>query len=402
MTTPISSRLCCTYRLAYPLCADVYQNFERKHMNKNLIAALVGIAFAGVAQAQTNVTLYGLADGGLRWDRTQAGTLTSVSGGGAAGSRWGIRGSEDLGNGIKANFVFEQGVDLSNNTVSGGGDTSRDAATSPLGSSGGRMFSRMATVGLSGPFGNLRVGRDYSPHYVVWAAADPSGTGLVATTNNVARGNITRFDNGIYYDSPADLLAGFKGSLALRLGESTTDSPVASDNAGNALSLGVSYTNGPIYAAYGFNHVRNAVGDGRTRSHVVAGTFSTGMAGAKLHGLYWRTDDNTPATINFVPAKARSWAVGASIPFAGFNLMANYGEIDDRSTNNADARFLGLAGTYAMSRRTDFYAAAARMNNRSNARYLITDASNTGLLAAVNVGAGYSPTSAQIGLRHRF
>ena len=97
-------------------------------MNKNLIAALIGIAFAGVAQAQTasasnNVVLYGIVDGGLRWDRTNVGTLSSVSGGGASGSRFGVRGTEDLGRGLKANFVLEQGLDISDGTVPQGDAT---------------------------------------------------------------------------------------------------------------------------------------------------------------------------------------------------------------------------------------------------------------------------------------
>lgn len=373
-------------------------------MNKNLIAALVGIALAGVAQAQTNVTLYGIADAGLRWDRTDVGTLSSVAGGGAAGSRWGIRGSEDLGSGMKANFVFEQGIDISNNTVAQG-DTNNGLATpsTPIASTGGRVFSRMATVGISGNFGNLRFGRDYTPHYVAWAAADPFGTGMVGTTNNIAVGNVTRIDNGIYYDAPSNLLAGFKAGLAMRLGESTTDNnTVATDDGGRAYSLGVSYSNGPVYAAYGFNMFKNATDTGDTESHVVAGTFETGFASAKLHGLYWHTKNDAPATLTFVPADSQAWAIGVSMPFAGFNLLANYGRLDDKSSNNRDARFLGIGGTYAFSRRTDLYASAARMSNRDGAQYLISDASNAGLLTAANVPAGYSPTSVQIGLRHRF
>lgn len=410
-------------------------------MNKNLIAALVGIALAGVAQAQTNVTLYGIADGGLRWDRTDVGTLSSVAGGGAAGSRWGIRGSEDLGGGMKANFVFEQGIDISNNTVPQG-DTGRTTPSSQLSSTGGRLFSRMATVGVSGNFGNLRFGRDYTPHYIAWAAADPFGTGMVGTINNIAVGNITRIDNGIYYDSPSNLLAGFKGSLAVRLGESTTDNgaavptasslvtvpctvggvattcrvtnvdangvpavttiPAAADAGGNALSLAAGYTNGPVYAAYGYNYVRNSADTGRVQSHVVAGTFDTGFSSLKLHGLFWYTEDDTPATATFVPAESQAWAIGVSMPFAGFNLVANYGRLDDKSSNNFDARFLGIGGTYAFSRRTDLYASAARMSNRNGAQYLISDASNAGLLTSANVPGGYSPTSVQVGLRHRF
>ncbi len=422
-------------------------------MNKKLIAALLGVAFAGVAQAQSsNVVLYGIVDGGIRWDRTNAGTLMSVDGGGASGSRLGVRGTEDLGAGLKANFVLEQGVDISDSTVPQG-DTAGITPTSPRSSTGGRFFGRVATVGLSGNFGNLRLGRDYSPHYSIWSAADPFGAGTVGTTNNIAVGSVTRFDNGIFYDTPSTLFAGFKGSLALRLGEPTTNNsaavptgstvvttpctvagvvttcrvtnvdpatglptvaniPAAADNGGNALSLGLSFANGPLYVGYGFNYIRNAADTGRTHSHTLAATFDFKFA--KAHGLYWRAKDNSPATATFTPADANSWALGVTVPFAGLNVMANYGRLDDRSANDFDARFWGLGATYAVSRRTDFYTAAGRMNNRGGAHYLISDASGAGLMTssaastpvpavfAGNVPAGYSPTSFQIGVRHRF
>ena len=426
-------------------------------MKKHLIAALLGVAFAGTAQAQampaSGVTLYGIVDGGLRWDRTKAGTLTSVVGGGASGSRLGVRGTEELGNGLKANFVLEQGVDISDNSVPQG-DVAGATPTSPRASTGGRFFSRVATVGLSGAFGNIRLGRDYTPHYNAWSVVDPFGAGTVGTVQNIASGSITRFDNGIYYDAPTEWLYGLKASLALRLGESTTSNSAAipaaattatvpcsiggvpanlgatctvptvnagglatapniggaDKNGGNAYSLSLGYASGPVYAAYGFNHVRNAFASARTRSHVLAGTYDFGMA--KAHGVYWTVRDNSGAATS---ADARSWALGASTSMSGFNLMASYGRLDDRSGNNFDARFVSLGAQMAVSRRTDFYGAVSRMTNRNDAHYLITDASGTGLQTSVsstaavpaagfigNVPAGYSPTAVQVGVRHRF
>src|SRR5580692_9879018 len=85
-------------------------------MRRILAAAILG-GLAGGAQAQTSVTLYGIGDGNLRFDHTNIGTLKSVGSGGESGSRWGLRGSEDLGGGLKANFIFEQGFDLGDNSV---------------------------------------------------------------------------------------------------------------------------------------------------------------------------------------------------------------------------------------------------------------------------------------------
>lgn len=421
-------------------------------MNKKLIAAALGLAFAGVAQAQSqsNVVLYGIVDGGLRFDRTQAGTLSSVVGGGASGSRLGVRGTEDLGSGMKANFVLEQGVDISDNSVPQGDVGSGNTATTPRTSTGGRFFSRVATVGLSGVFGNLRFGRDYSPYYNAWSAADPFGAGTVGTLTNISAGNITRFDNGIFYDLPSELIGGIKGSLALRLGESSTSNSAAvavpagtgatgtctvtgvptattcataapgtvagvNKNGGNAISLSLGYANGPVYAAYGFNNVKGSLDNGRTRSHTLAATYDFGVV--KAHGLWWSSKDNIPTAPPAVQSDTRSWALGLSAPFAGANLMAAYGRLDDRSANDFDARFASFGGTYSITRRTDFYGAVSRMTNRNGAHYLISDASNAGLQTSVgassavpvapalftgNVGAGYSPTALQVGVRHRF
>ena len=419
-------------------------------MNKKLIAALIGLSFAGAAsaQAQSGVVLYGIVDGGLRWDRTNSGTLSSVVGGGASGSRLGVRGSEDLGGNLKANFVLEQGVDISDNSVPQG-DVAGATSTAPRTSTGGRFFGRVATVGLSGNFGNLRLGRDYSPYYNAWSAADPFGAGTVGTVTNIAAGNITRFDNGIYYDLPSNLLAGFRGSLALRLGESSTSNggPVAvpvgttatgtctvtgvpaatpvscpttapgavanaDKNSGNAASLSLGYANGPIYAAYGFMNVKNVTGaSGRVRSHTLAGSYDFGVV--KAHGLWWSSKDNFGAPA--LSSDTRSWALGLSGSAGGVNLMADYGRLDDRSANDFDARFFAVGATYALSRRTDFYAAASKMRNRNGAHYLISDASNSGLQTSVgataavpaalftgNVPAGFSPAALQVGVRHRF
>jgi predicted porin len=135
-------------------------------MKKLVMAAAVLGAFAGTAQAQTSVTLYGIADGDVRFDHTNLGTLKSLDSGGESGSRWGIRGTEDLGGGLKANFIFEQGFDLSDNSVAqgsvgggasagfGGSSTQNHGNGTPgntVGSS--RLFGRISTVGLSGNYG---------------------------------------------------------------------------------------------------------------------------------------------------------------------------------------------------------------------------------------------------------
>ena len=138
-------------------------------MNKKLVALAVSAVAAGAASAQTaNVTLYGVLDTYLASERVSAqGTTPSVSvtvlnAGGLSGSRWGLRGSESLGGGMNAIFNLENGFDSSTGGLN----------------QGGRLFGRRAFVGLNGGFGQVQVGRDYSPNF--WVQALRCGTAAAA------------------------------------------------------------------------------------------------------------------------------------------------------------------------------------------------------------------------------
>lgn len=138
-------------------------------MNRQLIIA-AALAATGIAHAQSSVSIYGIVDSGLRLDRTAAGTLKSITGGGATGSRWGLRGAEDLGGVLKALLKLVQGFDAS--------DGSNNQGTTSAGA--GRTFGRESWVGLSGGFGTLKLGRYYTPYFATWALADPFNNGTVA------------------------------------------------------------------------------------------------------------------------------------------------------------------------------------------------------------------------------
>src|SRR5689334_25129546 len=123
-------------------------------MKKSLLALAAMGAFAGVAHAQSSVTLYGIIDEGFNYTsnvQTAAGAgrsgqhLYNLSSGVLQGSRWGLRGTEDLGGGLKAVFVLESGFDV-NSGKSG---------------QGGALFGRQAYVGLSSQFGTVTLGRQY-------------------------------------------------------------------------------------------------------------------------------------------------------------------------------------------------------------------------------------------------
>lgn len=361
--------------------------------------------------AQTSVTLYGIADGDFRVDHTNAGTLKSVGSGGYLASRWGIRGSEDLGNGLKANFIFEQGFDLSDNSANQGNITPATPTTNTS-STGSRLFSRLATVGISGEsVGNLRFGRDIKSIFIAGVTADAFRGSYVSQALNVGLKVNSRYDNGIWYDSPG--FAGARFSLQYALGESTTDTtPGTPKNAGNKFGGGIFYNTGPLYLTYAYSNdkvgttsplISNTVN--HTRVNVLGAVYD--FTYFKIHALGFSAKDS----LGF---NSRSGHIGTSVPFGAWTFMAGYGHVNDLGSSNPatpnartnyDANFYGLAAQYNFSKRTIGYVAGAawKSANKYGGSYAIFDANapSVGLFTASNI-FGVNPWSSQIGLYHTF
>jgi predicted porin len=397
-------------------------------MKKLVMAAAVVGAFAGTAQAQTSVTLYGIADGDVRFDHTNIGTLKGVGSGGESGSRWGIRGSEDLGGGLKANFIFEQGIDITDNSSPqgsiGGGASAGfgGSSTQPHSSTGSRLFGRIATVGLAGPFGEVRFGRGYNPLFLVQATADPFGAGFVGQVSNLYVNNTIRNDNAIYYDTPR-FLGGLQLSGVYQFGESSTNNttPAATGQAkrGNdRYGAGITYANGPIFVGAGYEQIKSNLDTYRVRTFDVAGTYDFGFL--KLHALYWRTRNDNPNNLvalgSTVSLKESVYNVGFTVPFGAWTFLGQYGRLMDKSTSNVAATDLGhprvnnfgLGARYSLSKRTILYVGYSRFNmkngdagNAFQGFSGIADASNSGLYTAGNLygsqaALGLNPADARV------
>ncbi len=352
-------------------------------MKKILIAAAVVSAFAGSAQAQSSVTLFGIVDLGVRFDRTSgAGTLKQLESGDFSGSRWGMRGTEDLGRGLKANFLVESAISADNGASTG--------------------FTRSSWVGLSGGFGEFRMGLDYSPYFNAWSKTDIFGatslagvgfTGVVPTATSAAPGSgsanqwvggATRMNNGLYYKTPR--MGGLSGEIAFDMGEGNS---AATKKDGDTWSAAVIYANGPITAQLG--HFRNRATAALTaKDTTLGGAYDFKVAKVSLTMWQRRTSTNA---IN-----DRTWSVGVSAPVGAWTFLAHFARIDDKTVGNADASKIGLGARYALSKRTDFYAHYGRINNNANAQYAITG----GLQSSTNVGLDSSPQAWSAGVRHRF
>ena len=188
-------------------------------MKKNLILAAALAAVSGSGFAQSSVTVGGVMDLSVRNTKNSNGTIKSLSSGNNSTSRLVIRGTEDLGGGLRAGFWLE-------------GSIAADTGTQ---GTGPQFWDRQSTVSLSGPFGEVRLGRDWTPAYYGFVFADPwinvgvgSGSNFlnasVATTYQRAFGSallpttLSRSSNAVEYWLPPNL-GGLYGHLMMSAGE---------------------------------------------------------------------------------------------------------------------------------------------------------------------------------------
>ena len=397
-------------------------------MKKSLVALAV-LAATG-AFAQSSVTLYGRMDAGITRDSGglgAAGSATRVDSGIAGGTRLGFRGVEDLGGGLKANFLAETGFcgDANNNSTPAG------AGNPPGFCTGGNAFmGREARVGVSGGFGAVDIGRQYTPAFGVLAAVDPFGIGTAGQIVNlfdsaggygapVTNTGNPRMNNTVKFTSTN--FGGLSASVAYGLGEVAGNS-----TAGRSVGFNVQYNNGPIYAGLGYHVAKGGVpaaavpagftssvatgflvisptaavaaGTQDERKNVLFGaTYDFGVA--KAHFAYGTTKNTVaqgalPAVVaagNTNYGDARNTMLGLSAPLGAGRLMASYVRHDDRGVNNFDADQIAVGYSYALSKRTSLYTAYAKINNKNNAFYTVGNAGNAGIgNSAFNLGVAHT------------
>lgn len=363
-------------------------NTYTKH--RRLLIGLLGAAMAAssaTVHAQSAVIPYGLIDMAVvREAGGGAGAATKLTSGVSVGSRLGFKGSEDLGDGLSAVFVLESGFQ---------GDTG-------IMGQGGLLFGRQAYVGLSGNFGTVLIGRQYTPQYRVVALADPFGSGYVADSKNIVAtsGNsFSRMDNAVKYQSPT--VAGVSLELAAAPGEVSGDSA-----AGRQFGGALAYVAGPLQLRAGYHNRNNDTATVKNtenaRNAVVAAVYDFG--GLQAHLLYSANQGlnssvlrNTAnpfgrATAPLASTNSRDILAGLTVPFGPHTVLASYIHKDDRTTLNQDASQLAIGYRYTLSRRTNVYAVHARIDNRNGAGYTVGNASEA--------GSGSRGTS--VGISHAF
>ncbi len=277
-------------------------------MFKNITLAAVAMAACGMSAAQSSVTLYGVADVALAKTTGQSTQMASSSTLNNGTSRWGVRGVEDLGGGLKAGFNFEAQVSLAN------------------GAGASNMFSRAANMSLAGAWGSVKAGRSLTPSWYGTSAWELTGSANYAVVSSqFGYGGLNSRQNAeVSYTTPQ------WGGLSVTGGH-----VFAADN-GNAgkKDLNVIYRSGPLSAAFVYNKLEN-----KGKNLSLGASYHFGAF--KLAGSL---QDAMGANLG------KGFTLGASAPLGKLTLTLDAA----RDTQKKDTDVL-LEAKYALSKRTLFY-----------------------------------------------
>lgn len=340
-------------------------------MKKSLLALATLTAFAGLASAQSSVTLFGVVDlAATSIKNGSAGTLKTLSPDQLNSNRLGFRGVEDLGGGMRAGFWIE-------------------GAMAPDTGGTGQTWQRRSTVSLLGGFGEIRLGRDYTPSFWNKTVFDPFGTNGIGSELNVestlgsGATTLVRANNAVSYFLPA--MGGLYGQVQVAAGENTTGNKYVGARVG--------YAAGPVNvaAAYGKTYQTGTMLDTFTDINV-AGSFNVGFA--TVWAQYGKVD--------YLNRDQKKALLGVTVPLGAGTLKATYIKAKGSQGTNAtdfDASQIAFGYQYDLSKRTALFANISRLNNDGSAA--------TGARFSIGPGnaftsGGQTSSGYQFGVRHSF
>ena len=361
-------------------------------MNKTLIVAAAAASFATVAHAQSSVTLYGVLDAGITYQSNVGGKSLWSMGSGIDQSRFGLRGSEDLGGGLKAIFTLESGFGIGNGK---------------LGNNGG-MFNRQAFVGLSSQYGTVTLGKQYdaTQDYLApltatgsWGGtyfAHPLNNDRLSTNGDVALNNSIKYTSANY--------AGLQFGGTYSFSNNTNFGNNRAYSAGAAyqfqgLKLAAAYSQANLGDGTNTSGASSINAQGRVRTYGAAAGYAFGPAQV---GAAWTQSriDNQANGVGTL--RADNYEVNAKYnltPALGLGAAYTY---TNAKVNNGSSHWnqFGVQADYALSKRTDVYAQAVYQRGAKGNNIV-----GTGIYNGDNTTASSSSinqTAATVGLRHRF
>lgn len=372
---------------------------QKQHFQKTLLAAILGGA-AGVASAQSSVTLYGTVDAGVLYQNraaTGSGSQVQLASGGIAPSIWGFTGAEDVGGGTKVLFNLEGHFSSNNGTMTSGPGFSSE------------IFRRQANVGVSTHWGTVTLGRMYSPSLLAAITTEPRGFAenlsnlytwaynqLAAPGNAEGAGTSPDNDVGVFIGNAVQ----YANTLGpVWVGAAYSFGGVAGSlKKGSEVSLGVTYT-GPVTASAAYQQIADSVtGENVSRlwSFGLAGSYGPVTAKLNYLGVIDRSingpDISNVSSIS--PGVSYQWNFANTLGLAGYYNTYS-------GAHRSTTRSLVLSNNYSLSKRTTLYAQVAYVDAGAVGTIDPLEGLKTSIVAG-GTASGAKTVLANVGIMHHF
>jgi predicted porin len=372
-----------TLRLASMLqLASIHTSIDQgvaMTLNRKIALAVLATCAGTGAFAQSSVTLFGVVDVNARYVKnSELPSNITMNNSGLSSGRFGFRGVEDLGGGLKAGFWLESDVNADSGSIS----------------STGKLFQRRSTVSLLSSFGEVRLGRDFTPASQLVVRYDPFGVIGLAGSNVTSRlpgafASYYRHDNAIQYFTP--VWSGLQVETMYALDESATT------NAGRHMAARVVYDNGPLSLSgiYGTTTV-NAAG-AKLKQTGLGAAYDLGVV--RLMGFYQRDEVPFGTYGTAVAGPESRFLLGVTVPVGRDQVRASWVRTDSRggtaAFNGSDADKFSVGYIHNMSARTALYGTMSYVNNKGGANFSLAG-------GATGLATGGNSTGAEVGIRHSF
>ncbi|TXI83907.1 MAG: porin [Cupriavidus sp.] len=363
---------------------------------KNRLAIAAAMSLLPMASfGQSSVTLYGVVDDGIEYINHlpraggASGSVLRVAAGNQSTSRWGLRGTEDLGGGLKAVFQIENGFD----------------ADTGVANQGGRLFGRQAYVGLANRYGMFSIGRHQNLVYDFSTPFDPLSVSTRYSLLTHDRWMPSRSDNSVKFSGQTGAI--YYGLLYSTGYDSSAGGEIpGASKAGRELSGALGYTSGPFTTRVVYDELRGStlITDRNTeRRAAIAGIYSLGAA--KIYAGYRWYYGNYQAS----ELRTNLYWLGLQYQITPQLSTTGAAYYTDVRNSAADPFSFVWKTSYAFTKRTDLYTVVGYAWNRHGSSLglggfgpSLTRSPNTLTTSSEQVVGGQSQLSAVIGIRHRF
>lgn len=396
-------------------------------IGKKWAAALTGalactplLAFGAGSQVQ----LYGNVDAGIERIGFDGTSINRLGSGIYLPDLLGVRGTEDLGGGLKVFFQAETGfcgngngtMAPGNSPYGGGGQGAQANNANPSDfCTGGGFMGRETKLGISGTMGSLAMGRLATPSFVAALITDPFGAGMTGAMFNID----PAFPIYVYQSQSLDYstprMDGVQGSMLVGLGGQPGNA-----SSGRLYDLSVDYASGPVLFGVAYlRHNFTASGPVPTAALMldatgrsidpsggyfrnvftqVFGSYDFGVAKLDAYFAQERFGDGAAMSDGSSSPDFRVWRLGATIPMRGGSVLASFGDRRDANLANSTVRMYALGYDYPMSKQTSLYASYAWLHNGANTDQYVGDTTITG---SGSLG-GHDASGLALGIQHSF